>query len=93
MSEAIAEHFPPGTRVSRPAGGFVLWIELPPGTSALAVHERALEHGISVAPGPIFSAKHRFSNYIRVNCGYPFSDLIEHAVGTLGRICAEAAEA
>ncbi|WP_438032146.1 PLP-dependent aminotransferase family protein [Sorangium sp. So ce204] len=92
MSEAIAEHFPPGTRVSRPAGGFVLWVELPPGTSALDVHERALEHGISVAPGPIFSAKHRFSNYIRVNCGYPFTELSEHAVRTLGRICAETAE-
>ena len=93
MSEAIAEHFPAGTRVSRPAGGFVLWVELPPGASALDVHDRALDHGISVAPGPIFSAKHRFSNYIRVNCGYPFTDLTEHAVRTLGRLCAEAAEA
>lgn len=93
MSEAIAEHFPPGTRISRPAGGFVLWVELPPGASALAVHQRALEHGISIAPGPIFSAKHRFSNYIRINCGYPFSDLMDHAVRTLGRLCAEAAEA
>jgi DNA-binding transcriptional MocR family regulator len=92
MSEAIAEHFPPGTRVSRPAGGFVLWVELPPGASALALHERALARGISIAPGPIFSAKHRFSNYIRVSCGYPWSDLHDHAVRTLGRLCAEAAD-
>ena len=91
VSEAIAEHFPPGTRVSRPTGGFVLWVEMPPGASALALHERALERGISVAPGSIFSAKHRFSNCIRVSCGYPWSDLLDHSVRTLGRLAAEAA--
>lgn len=93
MSEAIAEHFPQGTRISRPAGGFVLWVELPPGASALELHERALERGISVAPGPIFSAKQRFSGCIRVSCGYPWSDLLDHAVRTLGRIACELSEA
>lgn len=89
VSQAIAEHFPPGTRVSRPAGGFVLWVELPPGTSALELHARALSHGISVAPGPIFSAKARFSNCVRVSCGYPWSEVLDHSVRTLGRIAAE----
>ncbi|MCC6558391.1 MAG: PLP-dependent aminotransferase family protein [Polyangiaceae bacterium] len=91
VSEAIAEHFPPGTRVSRPAGGFVLWVELPPGASALALHERALARGISVAPGPIFSAKQRFSNCLRVSCGFPWSDLLDHSIRALGRLAAEAA--
>ena len=59
VSAAITEHFPAGTRVSRPAGGFVLWVELPPGTNALELHARALAQQISVAPGPIFSAKPR----------------------------------
>jgi len=93
MSEAIAEHFPPGTRISRPAGGMVLWVELPPGTSALELHARALERGICVAPGPIFSAKQRFSSFIRVNCGHPWSDLFDHAVRTLGRLVGELMEA
>ena len=30
MTRVIEQAFPPGTRVSRPAGGFVLWVELPP---------------------------------------------------------------
>jgi DNA-binding transcriptional MocR family regulator len=92
MSEAIAAHFPPGTRISRPAGGFVLWVELPPGTSALVLQERALARGISITPGPVFSAKNRFSNCIRVSCGYPWSDLLDHAVRTLGRLSAEVTE-
>ena len=34
--ETIATQFPEGTRVSAPRGGFVLWVELPPGVDALA---------------------------------------------------------
>jgi DNA-binding transcriptional MocR family regulator len=89
VSEAVAEHFPPGTRVSRPAGGFMLWVELPPGTSALTLFERALARGISIAPGPIFSAKQRFSGYIRLSCGHPWSELLGNAIRALGRLCAE----
>jgi DNA-binding transcriptional MocR family regulator len=90
-AEAVSEHFPRGTRLTRPAGGFVLWVELPAGVSALEVHSRALSRGISVAPGPIFSAKQRFANFVRVNCGHPWSDEISRAVATLGRLAAEAA--
>ena len=90
MTEAIAAHFPAGTRVSRPLGGYVLWVEMPPGTSALDLHTRALERGISVAPGPIFSAKQRFGSCIRLSCGYPWSERIDRAVATLGRLAAGA---
>jgi DNA-binding transcriptional MocR family regulator len=86
VSEAIAEHFPAGTRISRPRGGFLLWVEMPPGKSALELHDRALARGVSVAPGPIFSAKQRFTSCIRVSCGYPWSDAIERGVKTLGQI-------
>jgi DNA-binding transcriptional MocR family regulator len=90
MTEAVAAHFPAGTRVSRPLGGYVLWVEMPAGTSALDLHARALERGISVAPGPIFSAKQRFGSCVRLSCGYPWSERIERAVATLGRLAASA---
>ena len=86
VSESIAEHFPRGTRISRPRGGFLLWVEMPPGKSALELHDRALARGVSVAPGPIFSAKQRFTSCIRVSCGYPWSEAIERGVRTLGQI-------
>ena len=89
VSEAIAEHFPKGTRISRPRGGFLLWVEMPPGKSALELHDRALARGVSVAPGPIFSAKQRFTSCIRVSCGYPWSESIERGVRTLGQIASD----
>jgi DNA-binding transcriptional MocR family regulator len=90
LREAVAQYFPSGTRVSRPLGGFVLWVELPAGTNALELHTRALARGISIAPGPIFSAQQRFSNCIRLNCGHPFTDVVDHAVRTLGELARSA---
>jgi DNA-binding transcriptional MocR family regulator len=84
--EAVAAAFPAGTRVSRPAGGFLLWIEMPPGTDALALHARALERGISIAPGPIFSATGRFRHCLRLNCGHPLDEGVLRAVRALGEL-------
>jgi DNA-binding transcriptional MocR family regulator len=86
MREGVGALFPPGTRVSRPQGGFVLWVELPHGVRALDVHQRALAARISVAPGPIFSARGKFSGYLRLSCGHPFTPEVEGALRTLGQI-------
>jgi DNA-binding transcriptional MocR family regulator len=87
MQSAVAEHFPAGTRMTRPAGGAVLWVELPRPVNALELHARALEAGVSIAPGPLFSARQqRYSNFVRLNCGHPFSDRIAQAVATLGNL-------
>ena len=71
MATAVAHAFPAGTRMTRPQGGFFLWLELPQGIDALALHRQALARGISVAPGPIFSASGQFASALRLNCGHP----------------------
>ncbi|WP_224362803.1 aminotransferase-like domain-containing protein [Hyalangium versicolor] len=87
MTEAIVEHFPEGTRVTRPTGGLLLWVELPSQVDALTLQTRALEVGISIAPGPIFSAQgQHYSHFIRLNCGHPWSPRIEAAMSTLGSL-------
>lgn len=85
-SEAIAETFPPGIKLTRPAGGFVLWVELPSNVSALKLHERAMAEKISIAPGPMFSATKGFQNFFRINCGHPWSSRSDRAVKTLARL-------
>ncbi len=86
--DAILRSFPSGTLVSRPAGGCVLWVELPPGTDAVALHGEALAAGVRVMPGPAFSARGRFRRCIRVNCGHPWSRRLEHAILKLGVLAA-----
>ena len=89
LSEAVAEAFPADIKITRPDGGFVLWIELPRKVRALELHERALAEKISIAPGPMFSATRSFPNFIRLNGGQPWSERLERAVGILGRLVRE----
>jgi DNA-binding transcriptional MocR family regulator len=86
MREAIAEAFPEEIRLSRPEGGFVLWCELPATVDSMELFHQGRAAGIAVAPGPLFSSDGGFRNFIRINCGYPWSPQVERAVGVLGHM-------
>jgi DNA-binding transcriptional MocR family regulator len=86
MLQAIARHFPAATRLSRPEGGYFLWVEMPERVNALEVHRLAAQQRITVAPGPIFSPQREFQNCLRLNYGMPWSPKVESAVATVGRI-------
>jgi DNA-binding transcriptional MocR family regulator len=85
--QAISKYFPAGTRISRPAGGFMLWVELPSRINALKLYQAALEEHITVIPGSLFSASGRYRNYIRINCGHRWSETHDRALLLLGRLC------
>lgn len=84
MVALVEAHFPEGTRLARPEGGYFMWLELPPAVDALALHRAALAQGISIAPGPIFSAKREFSNCVRLNFGHPPNERQRRALTFLG---------
>ncbi|WP_280190900.1 PLP-dependent aminotransferase family protein [Delftia sp. PS-11] len=86
MADAIARHFPEGTQATRPEGGYFMWVQLPQRCDALALHRQALAHGISVAPGPIFSASQAFGHCLRLNYGHPFDESMQAALATLGQL-------
>jgi DNA-binding transcriptional MocR family regulator len=86
MQRAVSEHFPAGTRVTSPSGGFVLWVQLPAGVEALALYERAMHEHIGIAPGPMFSASDRYRGCIRLNCGCQWTPAIEGALARLGEL-------
>jgi len=84
VRDAVGRHFPRGTRVTRPEGGFVLWVEMPEEVDAFRLYEEALRKGISIAPGTIFTTTgDKFSNCIRLNAAF-WSERIEQALETLG---------
>ena len=88
FTNAVAESFPPGTRISRPSGGFVLWIEVPCDTLELA-RQALNRYRIAIAPGKIFSARgDRYENCFRLSCGYEFTPQFAEAIKTLGRLAA-----
>ncbi|NCT82903.1 MAG: PLP-dependent aminotransferase family protein [Comamonadaceae bacterium] len=90
LRAAVLRHFPAGTRVTRPLGGYFLWVELPEsaggGHDSLALHRAALAEGISLAPGPLFSAAGDFRNCLRLNSGQPWTPALARAVARLGEL-------
>lgn len=91
MSAMVAEHFPAETRTSKPVGGSVLWLELPGNIDSQQLFDDAIDAGISIAPGQIFSPSQRYSNFIRLSYGHPWSERTEEAMRWLGRRVAELA--
>lgn len=82
-SRAVADCFPPETKLARPQGGFFLWVELPKRVDSLRLHAKALAEKISIVPGPMFSPQQNYRNCIRLSCGQPWSPKIERAIGIL----------
>lgn len=85
MVQAVMHHFPAGTRVSTPAGGFVIWVQLPGEVDSLVLYQRALSSGITLAPGYIFSAADKYRNFIRLNAAY-MNFAGERALARLGAL-------
>jgi DNA-binding transcriptional MocR family regulator len=86
MTHAIDKAFPRGTKVTRPAGGFVLWLELPRPLRSRALFEAALARGICFAPGDVFSASSRYANCLRLSCGHGWNARIGKGIAELGRL-------
>jgi DNA-binding transcriptional MocR family regulator len=85
----VQRYFPAGTRVTRPRGGYVLWVELPAGCDALELQRRALAAGISVAPGPVFSPTGRYPHHLRLSCAQPDTRAADIALARLGALATE----
>jgi DNA-binding transcriptional MocR family regulator len=89
MSAMVQRFFPPGTRVSAPQGGYVLWVEMPERIDSMRLYQAALTRGITIGPGYMFSTRNDFRHFIRLNYSYPWAEQTEAALRTLGGLVAE----
>lgn len=84
LRRAVIRFFPVAIRVTDPAGGYLLWIELPPAIDTLALYKTALKAGIAITPGHLFSTGARYRNFIRLNAAN-WSDDAQPAIHRLGQ--------
>ena len=85
MSDAIGRYFPEGTRISRPRGGFSLWVEMPQGVDAVRLYREAHAAGITLAPGNLFSVSGKYRNCVRLNAAF-WSEREVRAIEKLGKL-------
>lgn len=80
MLAALADHFPPGTRWTRPEGGLFVWVELPESVRGEDLLQDALAMGVAFVPGAPFFAGAVQHNFIRLNFSNRPPDVIEEGI-------------
>ena len=92
MLAALAADLPPGVRVTRPAGGLFLWLELPEGIDARKLLEGCLEAHVAFVPGSAFFANGGHENTLRLNFSAMPEERIAEGVRRLARVLEEVLE-
>lgn len=88
----IREYFPCEICVTRPQGGYMLWVELPEIVDMVCVAQQLCELKIQVAPGSLFSASGKYRNCLRINCALPTTDTHRCVMEKLGEAIHKAME-
>jgi DNA-binding transcriptional MocR family regulator len=89
--QAIARHFPKGTKLTTPAGGYILWVELDRKIDGTELFNLAWQKKILILPGAIATSTGRSKNCIRISCGHPFTDRMEKGIEMLGQLISDLA--
>jgi DNA-binding transcriptional MocR family regulator len=87
LSQAVRRFFPSECCLTRPGGGFVLWVQLPAHVDSLHLYRQAFSEGIAITPGYLFSPTDQYRNFIRLNAAN-WSDEAEKAIQRLGEMIA-----
>jgi DNA-binding transcriptional MocR family regulator len=83
----IHECFPASARVWEPAGGFMLWVELPPGIDIELVYQQAMEMKVAFCQGAVFfTSENERVGAMRLNCSRPTEAALVKGLKILGQI-------
>jgi len=86
MLESLAALMPAGCRWTRPAGGFYVWLQLPPGVNSKAMLPRAISSRVAYVPGTGFYANGSGAGHLRLSYCFPEPDLIREGVRRLAEV-------
>lgn len=86
MVANIRIEFPAQCRFSLPQGGYFLWLELPAEFDSFRLYQVALQHGISMAPGSLFTVRDIAKHSLRLNYGHPSIAEAKAAIAQLAKL-------
>ncbi len=86
MLDALTALMPEGCRWTRPAGGFYVWLQLPPGVDSKAMLPRAISSRVAYVPGTGFYADGSGADHLRLSYCYPEPDRIREGVRRLAEV-------
>ncbi len=84
MLNALEEHFPRGSKWTRPEGGMFIWVQLPEGVDAERLLEEAIRRNVAFVPGAPFFAADPRRNFMRLNFSNSKPEMIHEGIGRIG---------
>ncbi|WP_428035269.1 PLP-dependent aminotransferase family protein [Amphritea sp.] len=78
--------WPGDLRISLPQGGLAVWVELPDGVDTLEAYPEALDRGVVITPGPLFSVSGQFRNCMRLSFSHPWDKRRVEALNVLSAV-------
>jgi GntR family transcriptional regulator/MocR family aminotransferase len=88
MLAALERAMPPGTQWTRPRGGHMVWVTLPPGVDGDALLHAALAAGIRYAPGDVFCGEGKGQRHLALSFANQPPARISEGIGLLGELAA-----
>jgi len=87
--DTIRRAFPAAAGMEAPAGGYMLWVELPKGIEVCDIRERAQKAGVVFAAGNVFFADGSGGGFVRLNCAKVSEAELVRGLELLGGIVGE----
>jgi 2-aminoadipate transaminase len=85
MLAALERSMPESARWTKPSGGFFSWLTLP-GSDAVELAGRAVEHGVAAVPGTLFFPDGRGADSLRLSFSLVDEGKIDEGIARLGAI-------
>jgi DNA-binding transcriptional MocR family regulator len=82
----LQKYWPLTIRFSIPDGGLAIWVQIDQNLNTGLFYQKALEVGIVLTPGALFSASDHYRNYLRLSFAHPTVASREMAIRKLGTI-------
>ncbi|GAA1906001.1 PLP-dependent aminotransferase family protein [Nocardioides lentus] len=92
MVDALEDLMPPGCSWNVPAGGFYVWLTVPPGIDTKAMLPRAVTARVAYVPGTAFFADGFGTTAMRLSFCYPTPERIREGVRRLAGVLEEEME-
>ena len=89
MLRSLETYFPSVCKWSAPAGGMIIWVELPKGCDTWKTHDKALSRGVSYNPGQIFRADRTGGNFFRLTFSHNSPEEITEGISILAEVFTE----
>ncbi|MES1937136.1 classes I and II superfamily aminotransferase [Salinisphaera hydrothermalis C27AD] len=84
--QQLEAKLPASVSISRPHGGFLIWVELPKHIDTTELLSSALERNVTFAPGELFSPDGEFKNCLRLNSALESAEMSAQGINILSEL-------